>query len=402
MATTIIDADLQGTPTDQTKYRSMIGGLMYLTASRLDIAFATFVCARYQARLTEKHLKEVKRIFYYLRQSINMGLWYSKDYGFDLIAYADADKLVIWSSKKQDYADKLVIRSSKKQDCTAMSIAEVEVQFPYLVIRYNILVLGTSTSDIILSRSKLNKLWKTVKKVPNTKDTISFTIDRETIIYTVDMFRDTRKMSVETLGHPFIVPSDLKFIPRFLKIVGYEGIVDKHSIKDDIPLRSVYSTGNVTVRGMLIPGELLNDDICATKEYQNEIRPMIISINTKFLNSLQPEWSKYRKKAARNHDPLALVAHSNVHSLHSHASPLYFHSPQPYYVTHPSSVIDHDEDYQRKIQGDAQEVKLTTAMMLLARAITQRYSIMQNVGRQNQNQVANARSGQIQQINAND
>ncbi|GKB45464.1 hypothetical protein Tco_0896217 [Tanacetum coccineum] len=68
----------------------MIGGLMYLTTSRLDIAFATFVCVRYQAHPTEKHLKEVKRIFHYLRQSINMGLWYLKDSGFELIAYADA------------------------------------------------------------------------------------------------------------------------------------------------------------------------------------------------------------------------------------------------------------------------------------------------------------------------
>ncbi|GKD93666.1 retrovirus-related pol polyprotein from transposon TNT 1-94, partial [Tanacetum coccineum] len=49
MATERLDADLQGTPTDQMTYRRMIGGLMYLTASRPDIAFATFVCARYQA-----------------------------------------------------------------------------------------------------------------------------------------------------------------------------------------------------------------------------------------------------------------------------------------------------------------------------------------------------------------
>ncbi|GJX26709.1 hypothetical protein Tco_0233005 [Tanacetum coccineum] len=91
MATAKIDVDLQGTPIDQTKYRSMIGGLMYLTASRPNIVFATFVCARYQARPTEKHPKEVKRIFWYLRQSINMGLWYLKDSRFELIAYSDAD-----------------------------------------------------------------------------------------------------------------------------------------------------------------------------------------------------------------------------------------------------------------------------------------------------------------------
>ncbi|GJU22045.1 retrovirus-related pol polyprotein from transposon TNT 1-94 [Tanacetum coccineum] len=91
MATERLDADLQGNPTDQTTYRRMIGGLMYLTASQPNITFATFVCARYQAHLTVKHLKEVKRIFRYLRQSYNIGLWYPKDSGFELIGYSDAD-----------------------------------------------------------------------------------------------------------------------------------------------------------------------------------------------------------------------------------------------------------------------------------------------------------------------
>ncbi|GJY14770.1 retrovirus-related pol polyprotein from transposon TNT 1-94 [Tanacetum coccineum] len=132
MATTKLDAYLQGTPVDQTKYRSMIGGLMYLTASRPDIAFATFVCARYQACPTKKHLKEVKRIFRYIRQSINMGLWYSKDSGFEQIAYADADHAGCNDDCKstsggvQILGDKLVSWSSKKQDCTAMSSAKAE------------------------------------------------------------------------------------------------------------------------------------------------------------------------------------------------------------------------------------------------------------------------------------
>ncbi|GKD83310.1 hypothetical protein Tco_1350149 [Tanacetum coccineum] len=132
IATTKLDADLQGTLVDQTKYRSMIGGLMYLTTSRPDIAFATFVCARYQTRPTEKHLKKVKRIFRYLRQSINLGLWYLKDSGFELIAYADADHAGSNDDCKSTFGgiqflgDKLVSWSSKKQDCTAMSSAEAE------------------------------------------------------------------------------------------------------------------------------------------------------------------------------------------------------------------------------------------------------------------------------------
>ncbi|GJY68344.1 hypothetical protein Tco_0471326 [Tanacetum coccineum] len=76
---------------------------MYLTASRPDIAFATFLCARYQARPMVKHLKEVKRIFRYLRQSYNMGLWYLKDSGFELIAYSDIDHAGCKDDSKVEY-----------------------------------------------------------------------------------------------------------------------------------------------------------------------------------------------------------------------------------------------------------------------------------------------------------
>ncbi|GJY65243.1 hypothetical protein Tco_0467481 [Tanacetum coccineum] len=132
MATKRLNADLQGTPTDQTNYRRMIGGLMYLTASRPDIAFATFVCARYQARPTVKHLKEVKRIFRYLRQSYNMGLWYPKDSRFELIVYSDPDHARCKDDCKstsgglQFLGGKFVSWSSKKQDFTAMSTAGAE------------------------------------------------------------------------------------------------------------------------------------------------------------------------------------------------------------------------------------------------------------------------------------
>ncbi|GJS90368.1 retrovirus-related pol polyprotein from transposon TNT 1-94 [Tanacetum coccineum] len=61
MATKHLDADLSGTPVDQTKYRSMVRALMYLTASRLDILHATCYCARYQAKPTEKHLTTVEK-----------------------------------------------------------------------------------------------------------------------------------------------------------------------------------------------------------------------------------------------------------------------------------------------------------------------------------------------------
>ncbi|GJZ90221.1 retrovirus-related pol polyprotein from transposon TNT 1-94 [Tanacetum coccineum] len=86
-----LDLDQNGTLVDATKYRSMIGALMYLTSSRPEIVHATCLCARYQAKPTKKHLKEVKRIFRYLRGIVNIGLWYTKDSGFELTVFSNAD-----------------------------------------------------------------------------------------------------------------------------------------------------------------------------------------------------------------------------------------------------------------------------------------------------------------------
>nr|GFA77266.1 uncharacterized mitochondrial protein AtMg00810-like [Tanacetum cinerariifolium] len=127
-----LDLDKNGTPVDATKYRSMIGALMYLTSSRPNIVHATCLCARYQAKPIEKHLKEVKRIFRYLRGTVNTGLWYTKDSGFELTGFSDAnyarckDTFKSTSDGAQFLGEKLVSRSSKKQDCTALSTAKAE------------------------------------------------------------------------------------------------------------------------------------------------------------------------------------------------------------------------------------------------------------------------------------
>ncbi|GJT11858.1 hypothetical protein Tco_0858900 [Tanacetum coccineum] len=74
-----LDEDTQGKVVDPTHHRGMIGTLMYLTANRPDLTFVVCMCARYQAKPTEKHLHAVKRIFKYLRGTVNRGLWYPKD-----------------------------------------------------------------------------------------------------------------------------------------------------------------------------------------------------------------------------------------------------------------------------------------------------------------------------------
>nr|GFC26325.1 uncharacterized mitochondrial protein AtMg00810-like [Tanacetum cinerariifolium] len=147
MATKHLNADLSGTPVDQTKYRSKVEALMYLIASRPDIMHATCYCARYQAKPTEKHLTAVKRIFRYLKDNIHIGLWYPKDTGFKLTAFSYSDHAGCLYSRKNTSGgiqflggdklntsggiqflggDKLVSWSSKKQDYTLMSSAEAE------------------------------------------------------------------------------------------------------------------------------------------------------------------------------------------------------------------------------------------------------------------------------------
>jgi hypothetical protein len=75
--TTALDADEEGEHVDQKEYRSMIESLLYLTATRPDIQFSVFLCARFQASPRTSHRQAVKRSFRYLRHTPNFGLWYS-------------------------------------------------------------------------------------------------------------------------------------------------------------------------------------------------------------------------------------------------------------------------------------------------------------------------------------
>ncbi|GJT17990.1 putative ribonuclease H-like domain-containing protein [Tanacetum coccineum] len=83
--------DTEAEDVDVHLYRSMIGSLIYLTASRPDIMFAVCVCARFQVTPKVSHLHAVKRIFRYLKGQPKLGLWYPKDSPFDLEAYTDSD-----------------------------------------------------------------------------------------------------------------------------------------------------------------------------------------------------------------------------------------------------------------------------------------------------------------------
>jgi hypothetical protein len=86
-----LDLNEEGKSVNQKVFRSMIGSLLYLCASRSDIMLSVCMCARFQANPKECHLMAVKRIFRYLLHTPNLGLSYPKGSTFDLLGYSDSD-----------------------------------------------------------------------------------------------------------------------------------------------------------------------------------------------------------------------------------------------------------------------------------------------------------------------
>jgi hypothetical protein len=86
-----LDLDVGGTIVDQKLFHSIIGSLLYITASRPYVMFSVCMCARFQASPREVHLKAAKRILRYLKHTPNIGLWYLKSAQFERIGYSDSD-----------------------------------------------------------------------------------------------------------------------------------------------------------------------------------------------------------------------------------------------------------------------------------------------------------------------
>nr|GFA51635.1 hypothetical protein [Tanacetum cinerariifolium] len=112
-----LDEDKEGKAIDPSHYRGMICTFFYLTSSRPDLQFAIYMCALYQARPTEKHVHAVKRIFRYLRGTVNQGIWYPKDSSVTLTTFTDADRagkralqFLVWKLNTLPYLD-VVLKS---------------------------------------------------------------------------------------------------------------------------------------------------------------------------------------------------------------------------------------------------------------------------------------------------
>ncbi|GJY30960.1 retrovirus-related pol polyprotein from transposon TNT 1-94 [Tanacetum coccineum] len=226
MATERLDADLQGTPTDQTTYRRMIGGLMYLTASRPDIAFATFICARYQARPTVKHLKEDSR--------------------FELIAYSDADHAGCKDDCKSTSGG---LQFLKYQLADLFTKALPKERFEYLVHRIVIIMAQQQHAadvhpDELCPPNKRYDLMDANKKVD---------LEHETLLLS-----QSPTSSILYLRFTKIIISH--YMTSFPEILKRDR--DRyHNLKDDDIMKNIFNSGRYKDKvGMKIPDWMISEE----------------------------------------------------------------------------------------------------------------------------------------------
>ncbi|GJS78815.1 retrovirus-related pol polyprotein from transposon TNT 1-94 [Tanacetum coccineum] len=117
---------------DSTKYQGMIGSLLYLTASRLDIMFSVCLCSRFQKDPKTSHLEAVKCIFRYIKGTMHLGLWYPKRTGIETVVYANSDHARAYVDRKSTSGISTFVGCcltswfSKKQIALAISNTEAE------------------------------------------------------------------------------------------------------------------------------------------------------------------------------------------------------------------------------------------------------------------------------------
>ena len=187
-----MDADSAGKGVDQTKYRGLIGSLLYLTASRPDIMFAVCLCARYHANPKESHFKAVKRILKYLKGTTNVGLWYPSHSPVHLIGYSDSDFAGCKLDRKSNsgtchlLSSSLISWHSKKQACVTLSTAEAEY-----------IVAGSCCAQILWLKQELADFGLKINKVPLMCDNTS------AINLTKNQIQHSRTKHIE-IRHHFI------------------------------------------------------------------------------------------------------------------------------------------------------------------------------------------------------
>ncbi|GJW56699.1 putative ribonuclease H-like domain-containing protein, partial [Tanacetum coccineum] len=228
--------DEEAIDVDVHLYRSMIGSLMYLTASRPDIMYAVCVCLRFQVTPKTSHLNAVKRIFKYLKGKPNLGLWYPRESPFDLEAFSDSDyggsnldrksttggcqflgqRLISWQCKKQT----IVATSTTEAEYVAAANCCGQVWFAEIVdflrgsnLRYAL------TSNPTIYDSLVKQFWQTATANTIADGTLEIHATIDTIGYTITEASIRDKLQLADATGITMLPND-----EIFKWMGANGV----------------------------------------------------------------------------------------------------------------------------------------------------------------------------------
>ncbi|GKA25024.1 putative ribonuclease H-like domain-containing protein [Tanacetum coccineum] len=206
--------DAEAKDVDVHLYRSMIGSLMYLTASRPDIMFVVCACARFQVTPKGSHLHAVKRIFRYLKGQPKLGLWYPKDSPFDLEAYTDSD-----------YAGASLDRKSTTGGCQFLRSRLISWQCR----KQTIVATSTTEAEYVAAASCCGQvLWIQNQMLDygyNFMNTKIFIDNESTICIVKNPVFHSKTKHIE-IRHHFIRDSNEKKLIQMIKIHTYHNVAD--------------------------------------------------------------------------------------------------------------------------------------------------------------------------------
>nr|GEU80616.1 retrovirus-related Pol polyprotein from transposon TNT 1-94 [Tanacetum cinerariifolium] len=315
-----LDEGGEGKAVDPSHYHGMIATFLYLTASRPDLQFAICMCSRHQARPTEKHIHAVKRIFRYLRGTVNRGLWYLKDSSVALIAFADADHAGCQDTHRstsgslQFLGERLI--SCHQKGKRVLQYPESTLQLAYDVLRLSPFYKAfLVTADV--PKIYMQDFWATATVHHHS---IRFNMDNKKHIVNLEYFREMLHICPRLPGQTFnelpfkeeilaflrflrhsgeirrladedfiyqVEQKDAKkrnemYYPRFTKVIihyfmpKYPSIprrnkVNWHYVRDDqmfTTIKLVSRHQNTQQFGAMLPIELTNEDIRNSKAYK--------------------------------------------------------------------------------------------------------------------------------------
>ncbi|GJR37898.1 hypothetical protein Tco_1213582 [Tanacetum coccineum] len=210
----------------------MIGSLRYLIASRPDLQFVVCMCAQYQAKPTEKHLHVVKRIFQYLKGTINMGMFYSKDSCIALTTFADADhaetqQVITYDEKWVPSTERVKISPTNVRLETIVHQKEETFQVIIDVIK-NSTCFKVFTTLVEVPKIFMQQFWYTINKVKYT-ESYEFLLANKKCIVDVKVFRKILDICLRVEGEEFTEVQDNDATLTFIINLGYKGSLHKYT-----------------------------------------------------------------------------------------------------------------------------------------------------------------------------